>query len=210
MNFDIVDFATCKRVDSVELADDIFDVPMDSRFLSMHYARMRKKTHVKTNRTKDIADISGTTRKPYKQKHTGNARQGSLRSAQFRGGGIAFGPQAINRFVKLPKAEVRLAKSIVLSEFRRKSALFIVNSANFNSHKTSLALDIVSKYDSDKCNVRILCHGVVTPNSLLAVRNLPHVNYIDVDMLTVHDLTSAHAIVVDSSALNYLIEKLRA
>lgn len=87
----------------VDLREEVFGLPYDNKFMSMYFARMKSASYVPTNKTKNISEVSGTTKKPFKQKHTGNARQGSMRSAQMRGGGIAFGPRAMQGFIKIPK-----------------------------------------------------------------------------------------------------------
>ena len=91
MKCDIVNLDN-QNVGSMELADSVFAVEVRadilSRVVNWQLANRRAGTH----KTKTIAEVSGTTKKPYKQKGTGNARQGSLRATQFRGGGISFGP----------------------------------------------------------------------------------------------------------------------
>ena len=102
MKCDIVNLDN-QSVGSIELADSVFgaEVRADilSRVVNWQLANRRAGTH----KTKTIAEVSGTTKKPYKQKGTGNARQGSLRATQFRGGGISFGPVVRSHAQDLPK-----------------------------------------------------------------------------------------------------------
>ena len=191
-----------KTGEEIELHDSIFSVPYDSNFMSMYFARMKKANYVPTNKTKNISEISGTTKKPFKQKHTGNARQGSMRSAQMRGGGIAFGPRAVKRFVKIPKGETFLAKAMLFSKFLKDNKFFVVDDANFSSNKTKNAKSILSNF-TDKTAVIINC-GNTNVNSLLAVRNLRNVKFVSNDMLTAYDLISVDAILVDKNTIeNY-------
>jgi large subunit ribosomal protein L4 len=191
----------------IELPGEVFSLTLDHNFISMHFQRMKAANYIPTNKTKNVSEVSGTTRKPYKQKHTGNARQGSLRSAQFVGGGVAFGPRAVKAFIKLPKAEVCLAKSMLIAEAYRQSSLFVVDNINFSSHKTSLASKVLNTYSKAK-NIVIIHHKNVAPNSLLAVRNIPGIKYVDVSMLTTFDLIQADKIIVDQSSFGDLIKSL--
>ena len=165
-----------KTGEKIELHDSIFSIPYDSNFMSMYFARMKKASYIPTNKTKNISEISGTTKKPFKQKHTGNARQGSMRSAQMRGGGIAFGPRAVKRFVKIPKGETFLAKAMLFSKFLKDNKLFVIDDANFSSNKTKSAKSVLSNF-TDKTAVIVNC-GDTNVNSLLAVRNLRNIKFV--------------------------------
>jgi large subunit ribosomal protein L4 len=203
----IYDFLNKTQVSELDLPA-FFQTPFDDKFFSMHFARMKKAHHIPTNKTKNISEISGTTRKPHKQKGTGGARQGSLRSAQFRGGGIAFGPRAVPSFTKLPKSEVFLAKSMLCSEALRNNKLFFVNSVELNSYKTSNAISIFKNYcENDVLKVLIIYDRnstSVSMNSLLAVRNLSSVSYVDINMLTVADLCYSNCIIFHNDSISSL------
>ena len=186
--------------DCIDLREDIFAVPYDNVFMSMYFARMKSAGYVPTNKTKNISEISGTTKKPYKQKHTGNARQGSTRSAQMRGGGIAFGPRGVKANIKIPKGEAFLAKSMLLSKLLSNGKLFVVREAKFDSLKTSNARKVLSNF-SDR-NIVIVNDGSVDTNSLLAVRNLDSVKFVSNNMLTANDLFYADAVLVDVNSIN--------
>ena len=188
----------------IELSDVAFNVAYDDNFMSMYFARMKKAWYVPTNKTKNVSEISGSTKKPYKQKHTGNARQGSTRSAQMRGGGIAFGPRALKCHVKIPKGEVILAKAMLFSKALKDGTMFAVQKAQFNSIKTSNAKKILENFTKSNRNVKnvvIINNKSVDRNSLLAVRNLSGVKFVSDDMLTVKDLFYADLVLADSDVL---------
>ena len=132
--------------EEVELNKNVFSIPFDNKFISMYFSRMKDAWFTPTNKTKNISEISGSTKKPFKQKHTGNARQGSTRSAQMRGGAIAFGPRGVKGFVKIPKGEAILAKSMLLSKALSDGKLFVVNKANLSSNKTKNAVKVLSNF----------------------------------------------------------------
>ena len=188
----------------IELSDVAFNVAYDDSFMSMYFARMKKAGYIPTNKTKNVSEISGSTKKPYKQKHTGNARQGSTRSAQMRGGGIAFGPRALKCHVKIPKSEVILAKAMLLSKALNDGTMFAVQKAQFNSIKTSNAKKILGNFIKNNSNIRniiIINDKSVDRNSLLAVRNLSGVKFVSDDMLTVRDLFYADLVLADADVL---------
>ena len=193
-----------------DLEDVVFAVPYDNDFMSMHFVRMKKANYMPTNKTKNVSEISGSTKKPYKQKHTGNARQGSTRSAQMRGGGIAFGPRGIKSDVKIPKGEAMLAKAMLLSKAIEDGELFVIQKAQFNSIKTSNAKKVLSVFGqgNDKKNVIIINDGSVDVNSLLAVRNIRGVKFVSNNMLTTHDLLYADLILVDIESVKMFTEVL--
>ena len=190
----------------VDLRDEVFGLPYDNKFMSMYFARMKSASYVPTNKTKNISEVSGTTKKPFKQKHTGNARQGSMRSAQMRGGGIAFGPRGVKGFIKIPKGEAILAKSMLLSNAFANGFGFVVEKAHFNSCRTAEAKKILSKFSPK--SVVIIHSGDVDANSLLAVRNLQGVKFVSQNMLTASDLAYANAVLVDVNAVKTLSKVL--
>ena len=184
----------------IELDDNIFNIAYDDTFISMYFARMKKAGYVPTNKTKNISEISGTTKKPYKQKHTGNARQGSTRSAQMRGGAIAFGPRAMERKIKIPKGEAALAKAMLLSKIAAMNKLFVIQKAQFNSLKTSNAKKVLAKFNNGR--IVIVNDGNIDANSLLAVRNLRNAKFVSNDMLTARDLFYTDAVLMDVSSVD--------
>ena len=191
---------------SINLNDDVFAIAYDNNFMSMYFTRMKSASYVPTNKTKNVSEVSGTGKKPFKQKHTGNARQGSMRSAQMRGGGVAFGPRGVGSFVKIPKCEAVLAKLMLLSKALAEGRLFVIEVADFNSCKTKNAKNILSKFGGN--NVVILNDGNVNPNSLLAVRNIAGVKFVSNDMLTARDLVYADTILIDVESVKKMSKML--
>ena len=192
--------------EEIELNKNVFSIPFDNKFISMYFSRMKDAWFTPTNKTKNISEISGSTKKPFKQKHTGNARQGSTRSAQMRGGAIAFGPRGVKGFVKIPKGEAILAKSMLLSKALSDGKLFVVNKANLSSNKTKSAVKVLSNFADN--SVIIINDGSVNANSLLAVRNLKNTKFVSNDMLTAKDLFYAKAILIDVASVKAFSKEL--
>ena len=183
----------------VELQDEVFGFSYDNDFMSMYFTRMKKAGFNPTNKTRNVSEVSGSTKKPYKQKHTGNARQGSTRSAQMRGGGVAFGPRAVKGFVKIPKGETMLARNMLLSNALQQNRFFVIQKAQFGSIKTKTAKKVLCNFSNK--NVVIIHDGSVDTNSLLAVRNIDGVKFVSSNMLTVRDLFYADAIIMDIASV---------
>ena len=204
MKVKIYSLESGKALDNeMELEDAFFNIPYDSSFMSMYFARMKKASYVPTNKTKNVSEISGSGKKPYKQKHTGNARQGSTRSAQMRGGGVAFGPRGAVAKIKIPKGEAMLAKSMMFSKALNEGRLFLIQKAHLKSVKTSNAKKILSS--NAKKSVLIINGNDIDKNSLLAVRNIDGVKFVSSDMLTVYDLFRFDIILLDVEAMKLFL-----
>src|SRR5579863_2317889 len=125
-----------KAAGDIEVADDIFGLPVRKDILARMVQWQLAKRRAGTHKTKGISEISGTTKKPWKQKGTGRARQGSLRSPQFRGGATIFGPVVRSHALDLPKKVRKLALRIALSAKQAEGKLFVVDSLNVKDAKT--------------------------------------------------------------------------
>ncbi len=193
--------------EKITLSNAVFGVPYDVRFMSMYFSRMKSAWFTPTNKTKNVSEVSGTTKKPFKQKHTGNARQGTCRAAQMRGGGVAFGPRAVKADVKIPKGEAILARCMLLSEAVRNNNLFVVKTTQFSSLRTKESKEKLSSFSKRDDNIVIINDGSVNANSLLSVRNLKNVKFVSNNMLTAKDLFYADIVLIDVESVKK-IEKV--
>src|ERR1700751_2253200 len=125
-----------KTVGDIDLPEAIFGLPVRKDILARMVNYQLNKRRAGTHKTKGISDISGTTKKPYKQKGTGQARQGSLRSPQFRGGAVIFGPVARSHATDLPKKVRRLALKTALSAKQAEGKLVVIDAAKLDAAKT--------------------------------------------------------------------------
>src|SRR6478609_4878775 len=116
-----------KAAGEIELADSVFGLPLRVDILQRVVQWQRAKSQAGTHKTKTISEISGTTKKPFKQKGTGSARQGSLRSAQMRGGGVIFGPVVRSHAHSLPKKIRALGLKSALSSKAKDGKLVILD-----------------------------------------------------------------------------------
>src|SRR5882724_10457957 len=125
-----------QEVGDIELADDVFDVPVRGDILARVINWQLAKRRAGTHKVKGVSDISGTSKKPYKQKGTGRARQGSLRSPQFRGGAVIFGPVVRSHEFDLQKKVRRLGLKTALSAKQAEGKLVVIDTAKIDDAKT--------------------------------------------------------------------------
>ena len=157
--------------------------------------------------TKGRSEVSGGGRKPYRQKGTGNARQGSIRAPHYRGGGIVFGPTPRSYSFKTNRKERRLALKTALSEKFAEKNLIVVDSLVLESVKTK---DAIKLLETLKLTGKVLFVSAGDAENLyLATRNLGNVAVVMADELNVYDIVNADMVVMDSDTVNYVEEALK-
>src|SRR5207248_8378482 len=125
-----------QEVGDIELSEAVFGLPVRRDILARVVNWQLAKRRAGTHKTKGISDIQGTTKKPWRQKGTGRARQGSLRSPQFRGGAVIFGPVVRSHEFSLQKKVRRLALKTALSAKQAEGKLIVVETAKLAEAKT--------------------------------------------------------------------------
>ena len=133
-----------ETVDTIEVSDSLFDVPMNQALV--HQVAMSHMANARqgTSATKTRGMVSGGGAKPWRQKHTGRARQGSIRSPQWRGGGIVFGPHPRDYSQRIPKKMNRGAIRCLLSQKAREDKLLVVNEIQLEGAKTKEMVKVLS------------------------------------------------------------------
>lgn len=190
----------------VVLNDAVFGIEPNENVvydaIIMQRASLRQGTHAVKNRSA----VSGGGRKPWRQKGTGRARQGSIRSPQWRGGGIVFGPTPRSYSYKLPKKVRRLAIKSVLSEKVAENNLVVVEALQFDAPKTKEFKQVLNNLDIDT-KVLVVLDG---DNEVAALsgRNLPNVTVVDADNVTVLDVVANDKLLFTQSALTQVEEVL--
>lgn len=191
----------------IELNSDIFGIEPNENVVFdaviMQRASLRQGTHAVKNRSA----VSGGGRKPWRQKGTGRARQGSIRSPQWRGGGIVFGPTPRSYSYKLPRKVRRLAIKSVLSQKVLDQKLVVVEALQFDAPKTKEFAQVLSNLNVD---TKVL---VVVESSndfaLLAARNIPNVTIVDETDVTVLDVVNNDKLLFTKAALSKVEEGLQ-
>ena len=158
--------------------------------------------------TKTRDEVSGGGRKPWRQKGTGNARQGSIRAPQWRGGGVVFGPTPNRNYTKKQnKKERRLAVLSALSYKKLDNELIVVESLNFETNKTKEMVSLLTKLNIRNNKVLVVVEEL-TENVCLASRNLGNVKVVAYNEVNAFDLVSADNMLITEAALGKLEEVL--
>ena len=191
---------------TVELNDAIFGVePNESVIFDavvMQRASLRQGTHM----TKNRSAVSGGGRKPWRQKGTGRARQGSIRAPQWRGGGVVNGPSPRSYSYKLPKKVRRLAIKSVLSQKVLDANLIVIDSLSFDTPKTKDFAEMLDKLNVNSKVLVALEDGNET--AALSARNLPNVTVVPAEGVNVLDVLNNDKLILTQAALSKIEEVL--
>ena len=190
----------------IELADDVFGLPIRRDILARMVHWQLAKRRAGTHKTKGISDIQGTTKKPWKQKGTGRARQGSLRSPQFRGGAVIFGPVVRSHEFSLQKKVRRLALKTALSAKQAEGKLVVLEEARLAEGKTRALAERFEKLGWG--SVLIISGAELDENFARAARNLPQVDVLPQQGANVYDILHRDTLVLTREAVQHLQARL--
>lgn len=206
MKCDIVNLDN-QNVGSIELSDSVFGVDVRSDILSRVVNWQLANRRAGTHKTKTIAEVSGTTKKPYKQKGTGRARQGSLRATQFRGGGISFGSVVRSHAQDLPKKIRRLGMCCALSSKAQNGKLVVVDALKLPEVKTK---ELVSKMEKMGLKSALFVGGAeLDTNFKLAARNIVGIDVLPQQGANVYDILRRDTLVLTKEAAENLEARLK-
>ena len=195
-----------QTVGEIELADEVFGLPVRTDLLFRVVNWQLAKRQSGNHKTKGISEISGTTKKPFAQKGGGRARQGSLRSAQFRGGATIFGPVVRSHAHDLPKKVRKLALKTALSAKVADGKLIILDAATATSPKTKDMAATLSKLGLTSV---LFIDGAVESNFALATRNIPYVDVLPQMGANVYDILRRDTLVLTKDAVQALEARLK-
>jgi large subunit ribosomal protein L4 len=196
-----------KEVGDIELADDVFGVPIRRDILARVVNWQLAKRRAGTHKAKGISDISGTTAKPYKQKGTGRARQGSRRSPQFRGGAVIFGPVVRSHEFGLQKKVRRLGLKTALSAKQAEGKLIVIDAATIAEAKTKALRAQLDALGWD--SVLIIDGQAVDEGFARAARNIPKVDVLPQQGANVYDILRRDTLVLTRAAAEALEARLK-
>jgi len=196
-----------EEVGDIELADDIFGLPVRRDILARVVNWQLAKRRAGTHKTKGISEISGTTKKPYKQKGTGRARQGSVRSPQFRGGATIFGPVVRSHEFSLQKKVRKLGLKTALSAKQGEGKLVVIDAARINEAKTK---SLRARLDGLGWESVLIIDGpTVDEGFMRAARNLPKVDVLPQQGANVYDILRRDTLVLTRGAVEHLEARLK-
>jgi large subunit ribosomal protein L4 len=196
-----------EEIGDIELADEVFGLPIRRDILARVVNWQLAKRRAGTHKTKGISEIRGTTKKPYKQKGTGRARQGSLRSPQFRGGARIFGPVVRSHAFDLQKKVRRLGLKIALSAKQDEGKLVVIDAAHIEEAKTKALRARLAALGWD--SVLIIDGSVVEENFARATRTLPRVDVLPQQGANVYDILRRDTLVLTREAVRELEARLK-
>ncbi len=195
-----------EKVKDLKLNDDVFNTEVNEVVLKKAIDLQLASLRQGTSKTKTRSEVSGGGRKPYKQKGTGNARQGSIRAPHYRGGGVAFGVAPRSYTFKMNKKERVLALRSALTLKAKEKALVVVESLELESLKTK---DLKAMLKDMKLEGKILFVASSDAEKLyMASRNLGNTLVILNEELNVYDLINADVVVMDEEAMKKIEEAL--
>ncbi len=195
-----------KVVENIELNDSIFAVEPNKQALfdaiTMQRASLRQGTH----NTKNRSSVRGGGAKPWRQKGTGRARQGTIRAPQWRGGGVVFGPNTRSYGFKINKKVRRLALLSAISLKLQEGKLIVVDEMKLDSPKTKVMVETFSKLNAER--KPLLVTNEYDENIFLSTRNVEGALNLDVTGMNVLDIVNAHSLIITKDAVKKIEEVL--
>ena len=195
-----------KTLKVISLEKSIFGVEVNQEIIHRMVRYQLAKKRSGNHKTKGISEISGTTKKPFKQKGTGSARQGSKRSPQMRGGAVIFGPQVRSHEHKLPKKIKRLALKMALSQKLKDGKLKILNEFKISKPKTSLFKNKLNNMKVD--SALFIDNSDIDKNFFIASKNIPKIDVLPLVGLNVYDILKREFLIFSESAVAGIQERL--
>ena len=192
-----------KEVGTAELNDSIFGVEINEHLVHMAVLQQLANNRQGTQKAKTRSEVSGGGRKPWRQKGTGHARQGSIRAPQWTGGGVVFAPTPRDYSFKLNKKEKQAALKSVLTDKVQNDALVVVDELKLDEIATKQFAQVMKNLNVEKGLVVLADND---KNVVLSARNMADVNTEVVNAINVYDILSAGKLVLTKDALNKIEE----
>lgn len=197
-----------KELHEITLAPEVFGIEPNQQVIFDAIVMQRASQHQGTHDTKSRSEVRGGGRKPWRQKGTGRARQGSIRATQWRGGGIVFGPTPRSYSYKLNKKVRRLALRSVLSEKVLDADMIVVDALKLDTPKTKEFNEIVTAINAPNKTLFVVAPDEDFENAFLSMRNIPSMIMVDADGINVYDIVNANKIVFTEAAVKHVEEAL--
>lgn len=195
-----------KEVSELELPEEIFDYPLKEHLIYEAVKNYNANQRQGTACTKTRSEVSGSGKKLWKQKGTGRARMGAIRSPLWRKGGTTFGPKPRDYSYAMPKKARRNAIKSVLSEKIRNDRLFILDELKLDSKKTKDTIKTLSNFAFDKL---LIVDQKDNSDLMLSTRNIPHIKAIDVGEMNIYDSLNYNYIMLSVDVVKRLMEVLK-
>ena len=187
-----------KEVGKLELNDAVFGVEINEHLVHMAVVQTLANKRQGTQKAKTRSEVSGGGRKPWRQKGTGHARQGSTRAPQWKGGGVVFAPVPRDYSFKLNKKEKRAALKSVLTSRVQENKLIVLDELKLDEIKTKKFKEVMDNLKVEKAMVVI---GEQDQNVICSARNLPKVSTAVVENINVYDILKGDMLVITKDAV---------
>ena len=194
---------TGAQVGTIELNDAIFGIEANEHVMHLAVVNYLANQRQGTQSTKTRAEVRGGGRKPYRQKGTGRARQGSIRSPQWVGGGVVFAPKPRDYSFKLNKKVKRLALQSALSTKVAEGKIIVLDELTLAEVKTK---EMAKVLENIKCGNALIVMDGSNENVILSARNIPEVKTASVSTINVYDLLKYNTLVVTKEAVEKIQE----
>ena len=187
-----------KEVDKLELNDNVFGVEINEHLVHLAVVSQLANGRQGTQSAKTRSEVSGGGRKPWRQKGTGHARQGSTRSPQWTGGGVVFAPKPRDYSFKMNKKEKNLALKSVLTSKVAEDKLIVLDSISFDEIKTKKMVAVLNNLKADKALVVLNDND---KNVILSAKNIPDVKTALTNTINVYDILKYDKLIVTKDAV---------
>lgn len=195
-----------EKVSDITLKEEVFGITPNDAVLYDAITLARNSMRQGTHDTKTRSEVSGGGRKPWRQKGTGRARQGSTRAPHWTGGGVVFGPHPRSYDKKQNRKERRLALRSALSYKVIEDAMIVVENFNLESGKTKEAIEVLNNIKAEKKIMIVV--DELNENTVLATRNLNNVILLTADEINVYDIINTNNMVITTAAIKKIEEVL--
>ena len=186
------------EVGTIELSDAVFGVDVNEHLVHMAVVAQLANKRQGTQKAKTRSEVSGGGRKPWRQKGTGHARQGSTRAPQWTGGGVVFAPVPRDYTIRLNKKEKRLALKSVLTSKLQENKLIVVDELKFDEIKTKNFVNVMNNLKADKALVVLNENDA---NVVMSARNIPTVKTALTNTINVYDILKYNKLILTKDAV---------
>lgn len=187
-----------KEVETIDLSDAVFGVEVNEHLVHMAVVQYLANKRQGTQKAKTRAEVSGGGRKPWRQKGTGHARQGSTRAPQWTGGGVVFAPVPRDYSFKMNKKEKRAALKSVLTSKVNDSKFIVLDELKLDEIKTKRFVEILNNLKVQKALVVL---NDTDQNVILSARNVPKVKTAQTNTINVYDILKYDTVVITKDAV---------
>ncbi len=192
-----------KEVEKIDLSDAVFGVTVNEHLVHMAVVQQLANNRQGTQKAKTRSEVSGGGRKPWRQKGTGHARQGSTRSPQWTGGGVVFAPAPRDYSFKLNRKEKRIALKSALTSRVQENKLIVIDELAFDEIKTK---NFQTVLDNLKVNKALVVLKDNDKNVVLSARNIPTVQTTLTNTINVYDVMKAGTVILTKAAAQNIEE----